>query len=259
MGQGIRRTGHGGLPVPAKLVRFCNPARLAARDCAGGHLSSDVGRMEAETRHGARAPGRVAASGTRSRVPGGGGRHRFPDDNHRLSTVVPDIGPHEEKHLKRRRCFVCNAVGLCVHREAMLLPKKVTDSLFPKGFNTFSTLAEAESIYRLQVKKCRSAFAYAMRIGRLVRPLRCQDCDEYAATEGHHTDYTRPLDVRWLCDRCHGVADTHMGSRRKIAVFNLLMCVENPDSEEACTPDTTRKSRSIKNYSTGASRREKAS
>lgn len=42
----------------------------------------------------------------------------------------------------------------------------------------------------------------AIRRGELER----QPCEECGATEGvqaHHEDYSRPLDVTWLCGECH--------------------------------------------------------
>jgi ribosomal protein S27AE len=39
----------------------------------------------------------------------------------------------------------------------------------------------------------------------------CERCGG-APTEAHHDDYTRPLDVRWLCRRCHH--DVHFEKRR---------------------------------------------
>ena len=51
----------------------------------------------------------------------------------------------------------------------------------------------------------------ALRDGILVRPMRCQECrvkayralDGRPRIHGHHTDYSNPLDVVWLCTRCH--------------------------------------------------------
>lgn len=45
----------------------------------------------------------------------------------------------------------------------------------------------------------------AIDAGILVRPEMCSECDEPGAIEAHHDDYTKPLDVRWLCKPCHGL------------------------------------------------------
>lgn len=42
----------------------------------------------------------------------------------------------------------------------------------------------------------------ALRDGRLQRGSSCEVCGQ-PATEAHHHDYTRPLDVWWLCASCH--------------------------------------------------------
>jgi len=52
-------------------------------------------------------------------------------------------------------------------------------------------------------RKAREAFKYAVRKGRLVRPDRCSKCGVVGAVEGHHDDYTHPLQVTWLCSSCH--------------------------------------------------------
>lgn len=42
---------------------------------------------------------------------------------------------------------------------------------------------------------------HAIEAGRLVRAA-CESCGEVKA-QGHHDDYSKPLDVRWLCGPCH--------------------------------------------------------
>jgi hypothetical protein len=48
---------------------------------------------------------------------------------------------------------------------------------------------------------CRRLYREALRKGVLV-PLRCEICGALGA-EGHHDDYAKPLEVRWLCSRDH--------------------------------------------------------
>ena len=51
----------------------------------------------------------------------------------------------------------------------------------------------------------------AVKAGRMMRPERCEDCggqpppfkDGRSAIQAHHDDYTKPLEVRWLCQPCH--------------------------------------------------------
>ena len=43
----------------------------------------------------------------------------------------------------------------------------------------------------------------AIRRGRLVRPGICSVCRETCKPEAHHDDYSKPLEVRWLCRPCH--------------------------------------------------------
>lgn len=43
----------------------------------------------------------------------------------------------------------------------------------------------------------------ALRDGRLVRPDHCSKCGNKGKVFGHHPDYSKPLDVIWLCQPCH--------------------------------------------------------
>ncbi|KKK91601.1 hypothetical protein LCGC14_2711310 [marine sediment metagenome] len=42
----------------------------------------------------------------------------------------------------------------------------------------------------------------AVHSGQLMREP-CEKCGSTKMVEAHHDDYSRPLDVRWLCHVCH--------------------------------------------------------
>ena len=53
-------------------------------------------------------------------------------------------------------------------------------------------------------KRARMLLNVAVRNGKVVKPMKCQDCGAVGTVYGHHADYTRPYDVEWLCSECHG-------------------------------------------------------
>ncbi|MEE9117819.1 MAG: hypothetical protein V3U02_04390 [Calditrichia bacterium] len=43
----------------------------------------------------------------------------------------------------------------------------------------------------------------ALKTGKLIKPNICDECTKKRKLEGHHKDYSKPLDVQWLCKKCH--------------------------------------------------------
>jgi hypothetical protein len=44
----------------------------------------------------------------------------------------------------------------------------------------------------------------AIRAGRMVRSIVCEECGSTQRIEAHHPDYSKPFEVQWLCSLCHG-------------------------------------------------------
>lgn len=49
----------------------------------------------------------------------------------------------------------------------------------------------------------RQAVFRAINAGELSRPSSCELCGAGGVIEGHHEDYSKQLEVIWLCKRCH--------------------------------------------------------
>ena len=52
-------------------------------------------------------------------------------------------------------------------------------------------------------KKAAGILNRAVATGKLKRSVFCESCGLPAKTEGHHSDYSKPLEVEWLCRKCH--------------------------------------------------------
>lgn len=61
-----------------------------------------------------------------------------------------------------------------------------------------------------KIRIAHSAVSNAIRDGKLIRASNCESCRAELFTEAHHCDYNKPLEVLWLCDRCH--KDWHLNN-----------------------------------------------
>ena len=55
-------------------------------------------------------------------------------------------------------------------------------------------------------ERARQILSTAVYEGRVTKPSACECCGEptiKALLHGHHTDYSKPLEVVWLCRGCH--------------------------------------------------------
>lgn len=117
------------------------------------------------------------------------------------------------KALSKKIKFKCDMCGIeCEDKPSSYLRKKRhfckracysryrKEVMKPCDQNSYKNggMSDKEKMIRV---KARSAVNHAVRDGRLLR-LPCRLCGE-EKTEGHHEDYSKPLDVVWLCKPDH--------------------------------------------------------
>ena len=56
----------------------------------------------------------------------------------------------------------------------------------------------------------------AIKLGKMVKPQVCSFCGEVKKLDGHHEDYDKPLEVIWLCRRCHMAVHAELEQTRSL-------------------------------------------
>ena len=104
--------------------------------------------------------------------------------------------------------------------------------------------------YRTQ-QRAHGIVAQAVKAGRLIRPSACSSCGRECEPQGHHSDYTIPLEVVWLCRSCHrkrhgrsfGPAHSSAGDHEgadcpeceRVKIFRRRVMIHYaPDAEPIC-------------------------
>jgi hypothetical protein len=65
---------------------------------------------------------------------------------------------------------------------------------------------EEKKIYHKNLEKSRARGRLKMAVyrGKIIKPKNCVQCNvEAKRIEAHHTDYSKPFEVLWLCTECH--------------------------------------------------------
>ncbi len=60
--------------------------------------------------------------------------------------------------------------------------------------------------YRLtfpEKRRAQIAVTNALQCGKIIRPSHCSICGIVCKPEAHHPDYAFPLEIIWVCKRCH--------------------------------------------------------
>lgn len=66
-------------------------------------------------------------------------------------------------------------------------------------------------------RAARVALGNAVRDGKIKKAPECEVCAVSADLHGHHEDYTKSLDVIWVCSACHAFIHAYWRAQERIA------------------------------------------
>jgi hypothetical protein len=70
--------------------------------------------------------------------------------------------------------------------------------------------------YNKDKRAVQQKLRYAVRKGVVEKKRKCEVCGSEKKVEAHHWNYSKPLEVQWLCYYCHSDADSLRKAYEKI-------------------------------------------
>lgn len=118
-------------------------------------------------------------------------------------------------NLRRRVCRQCVAFARLKHYDPVKTKEKRLRRLeSPEVRDAENSRCKARQQAHREQTRAKSMLHRKLKQGSIVKPSSCQDCfDSESPIEAHHPDYSKPLEVEWLCISCH--RRKHLGLKPK--------------------------------------------
>lgn len=122
-----------------------------------------------------------------------------------LSEYYPIYYKKLNKTYMQSRCKSCDKIvkakwnsenAEAIREQKKEYKKKNPEKMREKSRNYYK-IADPKKI------KARAILGCKVRYGKIVKPELCEGCMEKHVLHGHHNDYDKPLEVKWLCVSCH--------------------------------------------------------
>lgn len=92
-------------------------------------------------------------------------------------------------------CQVCNTKKMKRYRSTL------------KGKKAVSDASKRAYIKHREKWIARAKARFAIKEGFILKPNKCEVCEKLKPLQAHHEDYSKPLQVIFLCYSCHAEAD----------------------------------------------------
>lgn len=123
----------------------------------------------------------------------------------KCSQVLPHSAFHKAKNRHDGLSYCCASCRSDEMQRWLKTPRykqtrdKWERTLRQKANDTYMAKPENQN-----KKFAQSILQRAVRLGKVAKQNVCSECGgTERRTHGHHDDYAKPLDVRWLCSLCH--------------------------------------------------------
>lgn len=73
----------------------------------------------------------------------------------------------------------------------------------PEKFRERARIVSRTRIKDMVKVKARSILNHFVRDKKIIKPIVCSRCGKIDRITAHHDDYSKPLEVIWLCYECH--------------------------------------------------------
>lgn len=117
---------------------------------------------------------------------------------------------HEEVNAQNRNHYDLNREEISHKRKQKIrtpeIKRKAREQVISwrkenkEKYNEYQRKFKSKNRTQIDARRC---VYYAVKGGILIKPLLCEICGENKPLQGHHEDYTKPLEVKWLCRTCH--------------------------------------------------------
>ena len=112
--------------------------------------------------------------------------------------VKKRVGQHREKNIEYITQY---------DKNRSMLPHRIkARENYQKTENGKNAIKKSRQNYRKKFPMKYAAhiiLGNAIRDGKIKKEFLCSECKNGGQIHGHHDNYTKPLDVRWLCVKCH--------------------------------------------------------
>ena len=98
----------------------------------------------------------------------------------------------------------------------------LTESMRRNRVDSLKGFFMGKKVYKNKEKDyARRKVQCAVNRGKLIRPDKCQRCknesklgkDGRSTIQAHHSDYSKPMDIEWLCAKCHRTETQFLGEK----------------------------------------------